>query len=103
MPGVKIGTVLFRLHSQEKCGACNSNICKHICAEYFIKPLKNFIKYPADKVNKPGTDEKVNLSDISRTGGIVNAYEALKLASTLKGERKVAKVVVTSKTKKAKK
>jgi hypothetical protein len=29
----------------------------------------------------------VELSDISRSGGIVNAYEAAKLASTLKGER----------------
>jgi hypothetical protein len=31
----------------------------------------------------------VNLADISKTGGIVNAYETLKLAATLKGERKV--------------
>jgi hypothetical protein len=29
----------------------------------------------------------VNLSDISRSGGLVNAYAAIKLASTLKGER----------------
>jgi subtilisin family serine protease len=41
------------------------------------------------KVKLPGTDdEMVQLSDISETGGIVNAYEALKLASTLKtGEK----------------
>ena len=45
------------------------------------------------KVKKPGSeDELVNLSDISKSGGIVNAYEALKLASTLstkkeKGEK----------------
>jgi cell wall-associated protease len=39
---------------------------------------------PGAKVKKPGTDdEMVNLSDISKSGGIVNAYEALKLASTL--------------------
>jgi cell wall-associated protease len=44
---------------------------------------------PDVKVKKPGTDEKVNLSELSKTGGIANAYEALKLASTLKGERKV--------------
>ena len=31
--------------------------------------------------------EKVKLSDISKTGGVINAYEALKLAATLKGER----------------
>jgi subtilisin family serine protease len=41
-----------------------------------------------DKVKLPGTDDSVNLADISVTGGEVNAYNALKLASTLKGERK---------------
>jgi cell wall-associated protease len=43
---------------------------------------------PDTKVKIPGTDSLVNLSDISKTGGIVNAYEAVKLAGTLKGERK---------------
>ena len=40
------------------------------------------------KVTKPGTEEEVALSDISKTGGIVNAYEALRLAATVRGERK---------------
>ena len=70
--------------------------------EYFptlsAKQLKFVIeksaKQPDYKVNKPGSDEMVNLSDISKTGGIVNAYEALKLAATLKGERKTPKVVL---------
>jgi hypothetical protein len=35
----------------------------------------------------------VNLSDICKTGGIVNAYEALKLAATIKGEKNI-KVVL---------
>jgi subtilisin family serine protease len=48
---------------------------------------------PAIKVKEPGTEEEVNLSDISKYGGIVNAYEAVKLASTLKGERKTIKPV----------
>jgi subtilisin family serine protease len=43
---------------------------------------------PKEKVNKPGSAEegqdKVALSDLSKTGGIVNAYEALKYAGTLK-------------------
>ena len=39
------------------------------------------------KVKDPGTGEDVNLSDVSKFGGVVNAYEAIKLASTLKGER----------------
>ena len=43
---------------------------------------------PAVKVKDPGTGEEVSLKDISKYGGIVNAYEAVRLASTLKGERK---------------
>ena len=43
---------------------------------------------PKDQVNKPGTDETVPLSELSKTGGIVNAFEAIKLASTLTGENK---------------
>jgi subtilisin family serine protease len=46
------------------------------CIEKSAKP-------PGAKVKKPGTDEMVELSDISKTGGFVNAYEAAKLAATL--------------------
>lgn len=64
--------------------------------EYFpnlsAKQLKYVIEKSAQKpdieVTKPGTEDTVQLSDISRTGGIVNAYEAVKLAATLKGEVK---------------
>ena len=44
-----------------------------------------------DKVTlKPGTeDEEVSLLDLSSTGGIINAYEAIKLAASTKGERKI--------------
>ncbi|OQY93598.1 MAG: peptidase S8 [Sphingobacteriales bacterium UTBCD1] len=42
---------------------------------------------PTGKVKDPGTGEEVSLNELSVTGGIVNAYEAVKLASTLKGER----------------
>lgn len=45
------------------------------------------------KVNEPGSDEEVKLSDISKYGGIINAFEAIKLAATLKGERKTVKTV----------
>lgn len=34
-------------------------------------------------VNLPGTEEKVRFSTLSRSGGIVNVYKALKLAGTL--------------------
>lgn len=50
--------------------------------------IENSAQKPEYKVTKPGSDEMVNLSDICKTGGIANAYEAVKLAATLKGERK---------------
>ena len=56
----------------------------------------------SEKVKLPGTDEKVYLADLSKTGGIVNAYEAVKLAATLKGERNT-QVPVIIKTKIVKK
>lgn len=43
---------------------------------------------PNIKVKRPGTDEEEDFSDFSRTGGIINAYESVKIAATLKGERK---------------
>ncbi len=49
--------------------------------EKSVTPVK------ALKVTKPGTEEEVYLSEISKSGGVVNAYEAVKLADTLKGER----------------
>ncbi len=48
---------------------------------------------PSVKVKIPGTSEQVNLADISKSGGIINAYEAIKLASTIKGELKPAAVI----------
>jgi hypothetical protein len=50
-----------------------------------------------EQVENPETKEKVNLSDISKTGGLVNAYEAVKLASTIKGERNTDQPVITPK------
>ncbi|HEY4205964.1 MAG TPA: S8 family peptidase [Puia sp.] len=39
---------------------------------------------PPGKVKKPGSDDEwVNLSDISRSGGIINGYEAIKLAAAV--------------------
>ena len=41
------------------------------------------------KVMLPGSDdEMVNMNELSRTGGVVNAYEALKLAATIKPNSK---------------
>ena len=67
--------------------------------EYFPKLSAKQLKYVIEKsavqpdidVNIPGTEDKTRLSDISKTGGLLNAYEAVKLAGTLKGERKEQK------------
>ena len=59
----------------------------NLSAEQVKFVIEKSVVPPAYQVNVPGTESKVNLSDISKTGGVVNAYEALKLASTLKGER----------------
>ncbi len=56
--------------------------------------IEKSAQVPQYKVKQPGTDDMVNLGDISKTGGIVNAYEAIKLAGTLKGERKLEKEVL---------
>ena len=50
--------------------------------------IQKSAQMPAEKVNKPGTSNKVNLSDISVSGGIVDAYEAVKYAGTLKTQQK---------------
>jgi len=63
--------------------------------EYFPTLSAEQIKYAiehsvtpiTEKVKLPGTDDLVSMSDISKTGGEVNAYNAVKLAATLKGER----------------
>ena len=40
------------------------------------------------KVKKPGTEEKVPFSSLSRTGGVINVYNAVKLAGLMKGKKK---------------
>ena len=65
--------------------------------------LKNIIDKSVtpltEQVDLPGTNEKVSLSDISKTGGLVNAYQAVKLAATVKGEKIVKYQVIVPKAK----
>lgn len=64
--------------------------------EYYPDLSAQQLKYIIEKsvqpvnelVKKPGTNDIVPMSELSKTGGIVNAYEAVKLASTMKGNRK---------------
>ena len=54
---------------------------------------------PGEKVKDPGTGEEVDLAELSTTGGLVNAYEAIKLASTLNPELNKTTKPVKSKVK----
>jgi subtilisin family serine protease len=58
-----------------------------LSAEQVKQVIEKSASPETDKVKLPGTDDRVNLSDISKTGGEINAYNAVKLASTLKGEK----------------
>ena len=79
--------------------------------EYYPELSARQLKYIIEKssspiteeVENPETKEKVSLSDISKTGGLVNAYEAVKLASTIKGERNIEQPVIVPKPKMVKK
>ncbi len=42
-----------------------------------------------EKVKNPGTGEMASLADLSKSGGLLNAYEAIKLAATITGERSI--------------
>ncbi|MEJ0104948.1 MAG: S8 family peptidase [Bacteroidota bacterium] len=63
--------------------------------EYFPTLSAQQVKYVIEKsvtktdtlAKDPGNEKMVPFSDLSSSGGIINAYEAVKLASTLKGER----------------
>lgn len=65
--------------------------------------IEKSAQMPDVKVNKPGTTETVELSDISKTGGLLNAYEAAKVAATLKPEKKKKQALPKSTLKPAKK
>jgi subtilisin family serine protease len=64
--------------------------------EYYPNLTPQQVKYciersavtPNGKVKVPGTENNmVSLADIDKSGGIINAYEALKLASTINGKK----------------
>ena len=67
-----------------------------LSAEQVKYVIEKSASKPSTKVNKPGSDEMVDLSEISRNGGIINAHEAIKLAATLKGERNKTQVKTKS-------
>jgi len=74
-----------------------------LTAEQIKYVLEKSAVVPKIKANIPGTSDEVLLSDISRTGGMVNAYEAAKLASQIAGKNTAQPVKTKIKVKQAKK
>ena len=56
--------------------------------------IEKSVRPVTEEVNIPGTEDKISLSELSTTGGLLDAYSAIKLAATIKGERKVTKEVL---------
>jgi cell wall-associated protease len=50
--------------------------------------MHSAMKLPENKVKWPATGKLVDFNELSESGGIVNAYNALVMAASLKGERK---------------
>jgi len=101
-PGVKVTSIDMDAEFNTEDGTSfSSPITAGIAAlilEYYpelsAKQLKQVILASATPLTgtmvlKPGSQtEKVDFANLSKTGGIVNAYKAIMLASKLKGERK---------------
>lgn len=75
----------------------------HLSAKQLKYVIEKSAQKPAYKATKPGTDETVEFSELCRTGALANAYEAVKLASTLKPEGKQSEILPKPKMKKNKK
>ena len=76
--------------------------------EYFPKLSAQQLKYIIEKsavapdidVNIPGTTNTTKLSDLSVSGGLLNAYEAVKLAASMEGTKAVLPAAKMKKNKK---
>jgi len=75
----------------------------NLSAEQVKYVIEKSASKPDIKVKVPGGDTDVDMSELSASGGVLNAYEAVKLASTLKGERKTEKIKTKSTVKPDKK
>lgn len=60
-----------------------------LTAEQVKMCIENSVTKQNYQVKKPGSDATVPFSSLSKTGGIVNVYEAVKLASTVQGKKKI--------------
>ncbi len=73
-----------------------SSYYPNLTPEQLKTVIEKSAKNPGKKVNEPGTGNTVDLKDISTSGGIVDAYEAIKLAAGI-SENKPGKSKVENK------
>jgi subtilisin family serine protease len=73
----------------------------NLTAEQLKYVLEKSAVHPSLKVNKPGADKQVDFSELSRTGGMLNAYEAAKLAASLTQTAPVKTKIKVKKPKKS--
>ncbi|MBP7699393.1 MAG: S8 family peptidase [Saprospiraceae bacterium] len=59
-----------------------------LTAEQVIQILMQSTIPMTSKIKRPGSTDLVMMSDLCRTGGVVNAYRAVELASKTKGKKK---------------
>ncbi|MFT3980732.1 MAG: S8 family serine peptidase [Ferruginibacter sp.] len=59
-----------------------------LTAKQVKEAIEKSVVSPGEKVNKPGTDEKVDMSELAKNGGIVNAYGAIQYAAKLAAGKK---------------
>jgi len=48
--------------------------------------IEKSVVAPSIKATQPNSDKEVGLSELSKSGGIINAYEAAKVAASLTGQ-----------------
>ena len=79
--------------------------------EYYPTLTPEQIKYvlekssvaPSIKAEKPGTEEEISFAELSKNGGMVNAFEAAKLAAQITGKKNPEPVKTKMKVKETKK
>jgi subtilisin family serine protease len=59
----------------------------NLSAQQIKFAIENSAKQITQNVTLPGTDELIPFNELSKSGGLLNAYSAIQLASTLKGDR----------------
>lgn len=59
----------------------------NLSAQQIKFAIENSAKQITQNVTLPGTDELVPFNELSKSGGLLDAYSAIQLASTLKGDR----------------